>query len=84
MKNTNNPDRPTANDLLFTLEETSTLSVIKDGLHHEVESLVKLELTAEQMLQEEARLVRDYVANDAKSFWDDLKGELLYWELTRL
>ena len=47
-----------------------------------MEDFVKLELTAEQMLQDEATLVRDYLANDVKHFWHDLKDELRYWELT--
>ena len=62
-------------------EDASTLSALKEGLSHEVEDFVKLELTAEQMLRDEALLVRDYLTNDAKNFWQDLKGELLYMEL---
>ncbi len=62
-------------------ENTSTLLALTEGLSHEVEDFVKLELTAEQMLRDEALLVRDYLTNDAKNFWQDLKGELLYLEL---
>ncbi|MES2825237.1 MAG: hypothetical protein V4732_16665 [Pseudomonadota bacterium] len=62
-------------------EDTSTLSALTEGLHQEVEDLVKLELTAEEMLREEAVLVRDYVTNDVRNFWRDLKCEILYWEL---
>ena len=39
------------------------------------------ELTAEQMLRDEALLVKAYLTNDAKNFWQDAKGELLYLEL---
>lgn len=62
-------------------DDTGTLSALTEGLHQEVEDLVKLELTAEEMLREEAVLVRDYVSNDVRNFWCDLKCEILYWEL---
>ncbi len=59
----------------------STLLALTEGLDQEVGDLVKLELTAEDMLREEAMLVRDYVTNDVANFWNDLKYEILYWEL---
>ncbi len=82
MKNTHNTSQTPQLPLPFAAEEVGALAVIKEGLEHEVDDLVKLELTAEQMLQDEVQLVRDYVADDAKSFWHDLKEGLVQWELT--
>jgi len=55
--------------------------MIKEGLEHEVADLVRLELTAEQMLDEEVQLARTYVGEDAHHFWDDLKTGLVEFEV---
>ncbi|HWV16233.1 MAG TPA: hypothetical protein VN030_12450 [Cellvibrio sp.] len=57
------------------------MATLKQGLAYEVDDIVKLELTAEQMLQDEARLVFDYMANDARDWWGDVKGGVRGWEL---
>lgn len=82
MKSTNNPIQSQQIPLPFVADEAGALAVIKDGLEHEVGDLIKLELTAEQMLQDEAQLMRDYVADDAKGFWKDIKEGFVEWELT--
>lgn len=82
MKNTNNTTQASQMPLPFATDEIGALAVIKEGLEHEVDDLVRLELTAEQMLQDEIQLVRDYVADDANSFWQDIKAGLIQWELT--
>jgi hypothetical protein len=43
------------------------------ALKHEVDDLVKLELTAEQMLGEEVDLAKAYIHEDAQGFWGDMK-----------
>jgi len=82
MKSTDNSTQASQIPLPFVADEAGALAVIKDGLEHEVGDLVKLELTAEQMLQDEVQLVRDYVADDARSFWKDIKEGFAQWELT--
>lgn len=81
MKHIKNIDSGNQVETVPRNEDTSTMSALTEGLNQEFEDLVKLELTAEEMLREEAMLVRDYVTNDVKSFWGDLKNEILYWEL---
>ena len=61
-------------------DNDNPVSALQEGLAHELDDMVKLELTAEQMLQEEAHLVLDYVASDARHFWSDIKTGLLDWE----
>lgn len=85
MKPTNNPtnkiaDNPyhvTQLDLPFSPEETGALGALKQ----EVGDLVKLELTAEQMLGEEVDLAKAYIREDAHSLWSDLKLGFYEWEL---
>ncbi len=48
------------------------IGALKVGLQYELEDLVNLELTAEQMLQEEMFLVRSTLTEDAKHIWSDL------------
>jgi len=89
MKITNNSDsKPLDNPyhshqmkLPFSAGESNALDAFKGGLEHEVDDLVKLELTAEQMLGDEVRLAREYVAEDTGHFWHDLKQGFVYWEL---
>src|SRR5690606_14388463 len=55
------------------------------SLDQEVNDVVALELTAEQMIKDEAALLGAYVADDAdqaKEFWHDLKDELTLWEMS--
>jgi hypothetical protein len=47
-----------------------------DGVNHQVEDWVKLELTAEQMLQEELMLVSLYVADELS----ETQKEVQTWE----
>jgi hypothetical protein len=67
-------------EYLLELEDDRAASALTQGLYHQVEDWVALELTAEQMLQQEAMVVGNFVASDAKLFWRDLKGELMFWE----
>ena len=61
--------------------DQGAISALEEGLAHELEDFVKIELAAEQMLDEKAQVMIDYVANDAKIFWQDLKGEVSVLEL---
>ena len=76
-----NPYHTRPVDIPFSPEETGPLGTFKQGVNHEVEDLVKLELTAEQMLGDEVRLASEYVKEDSGHFWRDLKEEFVYWEL---
>ncbi len=78
---TNNPFHTNQMDLPFSPEETGALGTLKEGFAHEVDDLVKRELTAEEMLGDEVRLARKYVKEDAGHFWSDLKQEFFNWEL---
>jgi len=82
MKQIHNPDQVSQADLPEVLEDDNPMSALKEGLAYEVDDIVKLELTAEQMLQDEAQLMYNYVAGDVKHFWSDVKGGLLDWEAT--
>jgi hypothetical protein len=68
--------------ILADYHEIGTLKVLRDGIKQEVEGLVKLELTAEEMLRDEARLAETYIRDDASHFWQDFKEGLISWELT--
>lgn len=55
------------------------LDVVRLGTLHEVHGLVRLELTAEQMVEDEAALLSAYLAEDARQargFWQELKEEV--------
>lgn len=65
----NNPYHVIQPDLPFSPEETGALGALK----HEVDDLVKLELTAEQMVGEEVDLAKAYIREDAQGIWGDLK-----------
>jgi hypothetical protein len=43
------------------------------ALKHEVEDLIKLELTAEQMLGQEVDLAKAYIREDTHGLWQDMK-----------
>ena len=81
MKQPTNPYHSTPLDFPLSAEETGALASLKDGLEQEVEDLVKLELTAEQMLGEEVDLAKAYIQDDAQHVWADLKQGLHQWEL---
>ncbi|HSC66170.1 MAG TPA: hypothetical protein VLC79_00655 [Cellvibrio sp.] len=76
-----NPYHSRPLDARFSPDEQGALEVFKGGLEHEVEDLVRLELTAEQMVGDEVRLAREYIAEDTGHFWHDLKQGFVYWEL---
>lgn len=71
-----NPYQFSQADLPFDVDGSGTLDVLK----REVDDLVKLELTAEQMLSEEVDLAKTYMREDAHSIWSDLKLGLQEWE----
>jgi hypothetical protein len=77
----NNPYHPSQLDLPIAPEEPRATDSLKEGMTHELVDLVKLELTAEEMLGDEVRLAREYVKDDTAHFWGDLKQEFIYWEL---
>lgn len=62
-------------------DDTDALASFSEGLSHELEDLVKLELAAEQMLGEEVDLARAYINEDTQGVWSELKAELYQWEL---
>jgi hypothetical protein len=76
-KPTNNPYHAIQPDLPFGAEETGALGALK----HEVDDLVKLELTAEQMVGEEVDLAKAYIREDAQGIWGDMKLGLAELEL---
>jgi hypothetical protein len=70
-----------ADNYRFELEDDSAASALTQGLYHQVEDWVALELTAEQMLSNEVNVVRTYVADDANHMWEAIKESLLPYEL---
>lgn len=77
IKSSNNPYHVSQLDLPFSPEETGALGALKQ----EVDDLVKLELTAEQMLGAEVDLAKAYIREDAHSLWADMKLGLYELEL---
>ncbi len=73
----NNPYHAIQPDLPFSSGETGALGALK----HEVDDLVKLELTAEQMVSEEVDLAKAYIREDAQGIWSDMKLGLAELEL---
>lgn len=76
-KSAANPYHANAPELPFEADDGAALS----GLRHEVEDVVKLELTAEEMLGEEVDLAKAYLEEDAHGIWTDMKLGLYEWEL---
>ena len=74
---TNNPYHMTQSDLPLSFVQTGAIGVLK----HEIDDLVKLELTAEQMLGEEVDLAKAYISDDIHGVWTDISGGLSQWEL---
>lgn len=76
-KSADNPYHVIQPDLPFSPEETGALGALK----HEVGDLVKLELTAEQMVGEEVDLAKAYIREDAQGIWSDMKLGIAELEL---
>ena len=57
-------------------------SALSQGLYHQIQDWVALELTAEQMLNDEMTIVSTYVTNDAHHMWETIKESLLPYELS--
>jgi len=68
-------------DYQLELDNNDSASALSQGLYHQVEDWIALELTAEQMLGDEVNKVSTYVANDAKQMWSAIKDSLLPYEL---
>ena len=68
-------------DYLLELEDDSPTSALTQGLYHQVENWVALELTAEQMLGSQVNTVTAYAADDARHMWQVIKDNLLPYEL---
>lgn len=80
--NFSNPTNPYhSNSLPADVEEAGALNSFKDGLSYGVDDLVKLELTAEQMVVEEVDLAKAYIREDAQGIWSDMKLGLTELEL---
>ena len=61
--------------------DDSAGSALSQGLYHQVQDWVALELTAEQMLSDEVDVVTTYVADDAHHMWETIKETLLPYEI---
>ena len=70
-----------ASNYSLEMVDDSAGSALSQGLYHHVEDWVALELTAEQMLNNEMTLVTTYVADDAHNMWEAIKETLLPYEL---
>lgn len=68
-------------EYLLEIEEDSSVLALSQGVYHQVEGWVALELTAEQMLSNEVGTLTTYVAGDAKQMWEAIKDSLLPYEL---
>ena len=77
---TKSPDLEASHYSLEMVDD-STGSVLSQGLYHQVQDWVALELTAEQMLSDEVKVVTTYVADDAHQMWETIKETLLPYEL---
>jgi hypothetical protein len=69
------------------LEDDSASATLPNAVQHKLEDWLALELTAEDMAKDELFLVGTYIAstpiaNDTRSFLQDIKGGLLAWELS--
>lgn len=75
MKPTDNLDNKIANNPYHVSQIVSGSEApgAIGALRHEVDDLVKLELTAEQMVGEEVDLAKAYIREDAQGFWGDMK-----------
>lgn len=65
--------------------EAGALVTLQQGVEYEVNDFVALELTAEEMIENEASLLGAYISDDAQrvqGFWHELKEELLLLELS--
>lgn len=71
--NSDNPYHTRPADSSFRPEEAGALDSIKEGFSYEVDDMVRLELTAEQMLGEEVDLAKAYISEDTHGLWQDVK-----------
>jgi hypothetical protein len=81
MKNLSTSYLTKPQDYLLNIEDDTSTSALSQGLYHQVEDWVALELTAEQMVVNEVNTVTTYVASDAKQMWNAIKDVLLPFEL---
>lgn len=81
MKSTTNPYHASQLDLPCKTGAPDALGGLTQGFSHEVDDLVKLELTAEQMVGEEVDLAKAYIREDAQGIWSDMKLGLAELEL---
>lgn len=72
---------PGSAESFFSPQDDGAFDNFRSGFDHEVEDIVKLELTAEQMLGDEVLLAREYVKEDSGNFWRDIKEGFINWEL---
>lgn len=79
--NPGNPYHSNPHDSLLRAEESGVFDSVKEGLSHEMDDLVRLELTAEQMLGEEVDLAKAYISEDTHGLWQDMKLGLTELEL---
>lgn len=68
-------------EYLLKIEDDSSVSALSQGVYHQVEDWVALELTAEQMLSNEVGTLSTYVVGDAKQMWEAIKDSFLPYEL---
>ena len=80
-QSTASPVHITKSDSSLLADETDAFGSFKQGVEHELDDLVKLELTAEQMLGEEVDLAKAYISDDIHGVWTDISGGLSQWEL---
>ena len=77
------PKSPDSKATYYSLEvvDDSAGSALSQGLYHQVQDWVALELTAEQMLSAEVNVVTTYVTDDAHHMWETIKETLLPYKL---
>ena len=68
-------------EYLLEIEGDSSVSALSQGVYHQVDDWVALELTAERMLSNEVGALSTYVVGDAKQMWVAIKDSLLPYEL---
>ena len=76
-KPADNPFHSARIDVPPVAGDSGTMNAIK----HEVDDLVLLELTAEQMLGEEVDLAKAYISEDTHGLWQDMKLGLTEFEV---
>ncbi len=85
MKSTSHYHNPYHSDAAHAANEAGMIVMLQQGVEHELDDLVALELTAERMAEDEVSLMGAYLADDAdtaKGFWHELKDELVMLEIS--